>query len=145
MDRRRIIAHIWMFILIFLGIALAFYFVPSLILLSRINRYYLTLAIFPLLLLVFYNLTTAVFYRQKIGAQSDQLEKLTKEKPFGRLTHPSCTTFAILAWIFFLYFPTLKIFLINVWISIVILLWIKLEKSAYSNKPPKTFDDTSGP
>lgn len=140
MDKRRIIAHIWMYILISLGVAVAFRLVPPYVLFSRINRYYLTFAIIPLLFFVLYNFWSAIEYRRGLSSSTPHLEELAKKKFFGRVVHPTCTTLAILAWMSFLYFPNLRMFLADVWMTVVIYFWIKLEKSAYSPKKAKSDD-----
>jgi uncharacterized membrane protein len=146
MDTRRIIAHIWMFILIMLGVVSAFLFIPSIILFSKTNRYYLSLVSIPFLAIALYNFISAFYYRLNLPADSRELKKLTEKKAFGRMVHPTCTTLAILAWGFFLYSPDLKIFMADIWISIVVFSWIRVEKYAYSERPEKPANDnTSGP
>lgn len=126
-----------------LGVAVAFRLVPPYVLFSRINRYYLAFAIIPLLIFVLYNLWSAIRYRKRLSSSTLDMEALAKKKPFGRMVHPTCTTLAILAWMSFLYFPDLRMFLSDVWITVVIYFWIKLEKSAYS--PKKAKSDNSEP
>jgi fatty acid desaturase len=128
-----------------LGVVSAFLFVPSIVLLSRQNSYYLSLIFVPFVAFVLYNFVSAFYYRLKSHINSDNLEKLSGEKAFGRMVHPTCTTLAILSWGAFIYFPNLKIFMANVWISVVVFSWIKMEKNAYSERPSRSINDTSGP
>jgi hypothetical protein len=101
--------------------------------------------LFPSVILVIYNLASAVYYRFKLHFKSNQLEKMVSRKAFGRMVHPTCTTLAILAWGVFIFSPDLKIFVADIWITVVILSWMRLEKSAYDERPKKPENDTSGP
>ena len=79
MDTRRIIAHVWMYILIMLGVVSAFLFIPSVILFSQQNRYYLRLASIPFLIFASYNFASAFYYRLKEHFESDHLEKIDRK------------------------------------------------------------------
>jgi hypothetical protein len=143
MDRQRIVAHIWMWSLILIGIALAFLFVPNDSVFSSFYRSYIVIAVVPLFIFFLYYLATAIYFRTKFSSSSSRLEKTIRAGVYGRVAHPTCMTLAMAGWIFFIFYPDWRILASNSWMTFVVFFWIKVEENAFSEKeelPPEPDD-----
>ena len=56
---------------------------------------------------------------------------------YGKYVHPTCTTLVILGWIVFFIFPELQIFLAVLWFSMVVVFWMRVEKSFFLGRKSK--------
>ena len=137
MSWQKINAHIWMWILIGLGALVAFLFFPYSIIIT--NSIFLFLLLILLAFILVYNLISSAILHHKLSRKMRKEEKLIESGIYGRFSHPTCITLAIIFWIFFLFIPDIRIFVSNVWMTFVLIFWIKTEKSAFrkNNKKPK--------
>ena len=130
-----------MWILVICGVALAFIFIPSGILLynKNINVYFsaIFLATFLLLFLIYY-IPSAIWERRKFRLYSaDEMRRMIHLGVYGKCVHPTCTTLAFLGWIVFFIFPDLRIFLSILWFSTVLVFWMRAEKSFFLGRKAK--------
>ncbi|HAT73812.1 MAG TPA: hypothetical protein DCS08_02270 [Candidatus Moranbacteria bacterium] len=139
-----------MWIIAIFGVALAFIFVPAGILLYKknINISFLAiiLTIFLFIFLVYY-IPSAIWERKKFRLYSaSEMRRMIQLGVYGKCVHPTCTTLAFLGWIFFFIFPDLRIFLSAVWFSMILIFWMKVEKSFFLGRRSKfETQEDSGP
>ncbi|KKQ14452.1 MAG: hypothetical protein US30_C0004G0089 [Candidatus Moranbacteria bacterium GW2011_GWF2_36_839] len=147
---KRFISHVYMWIIAIFGVALAFIFVPAGILLYKknINISFLAiiLTIFLFIFLVYY-IPSAIWERKKFRLYSaSEMRRMIQLGVYGKCVHPTCTTLAFLGWIFFFIFPDLRIFLSAVWFSMILIFWMKVEKSFFLGRRSKfETQEDSGP
>lgn len=147
---KRFVSHVYMWIIAIFGIGLAFIFVPSGILLYKKNVNVYLLAIFlaiSLSLFLIYYISSSVWERKKFRLYSaDEMRRMIRLGVYGKCVHPTCTTLAFLGWILFLVFPDLRIFLSVLWFSVVLVFWIRAEKSFFIGRKSKfESQEDSGP
>lgn len=130
----------WMWSLIASGIGLSFLIINPVMLLSRSNRYYMSLVAVPIFIIFLYNVASAVYYRTRYFNAVSELEKAVTTGVYGRLIHPTCTALAIIGWIFFIYFPDSRVLAANVWTTFFVFVWIRMEKEAYGRSPKSEID-----
>ena len=138
---KRFISHVYMWILVTCGFVLDFIFIPSGILLynKNINVYFtaIFLAVFLFLFLIYY-IPSAIWERKKFRLYSaEELRKMIHLGVYGKCVHPTCTTLVILGWIVFFIFPELQIFLAVLWFSMVVVFWMRVEKSFFLGRKSK--------
>ena len=147
--KNRIISHVWMWIFVGAGLALVFIFIPPGMALYKKNDISFV-AVFLVLFLIYY-LVDILLKRKNFHLASSsygekEMKKMIKLGVYGKCIHPTCTTLAIFGWIIFLIFPELRMFLAILWFNLVVIFWIRVEKSFFLGKRLKmeTGED-SGP
>ncbi|MFA6160403.1 MAG: hypothetical protein WC678_04955 [Parcubacteria group bacterium] len=148
--KKRFISHVYMWILVMCGVILDFVFIPSGIFLYNKNVYVYFLAIFLatfLFLFLIYYVPSAIWERRKFRLYSaSEMRRMIHLEVYGKCVHPTCTTLAFLGWIFFFIFPDLQIFLSVLWFSIILIFWMKVEKSFFLGRRSKfETEEDSGP
>jgi len=128
-----------MWILIVLGAFLAFLFFPNSIILTNSILSFSLLILLAFILV--YNLISSVILHYKIPYKMRKEEELVKAGIYGKFSHPTCTTLAVVFWMFFLFIPDLRIFISDVWMTFILFFWINTEKSAFSKSKEKTDKD----
>lgn len=131
MDRQRIIAHIWMWTLVAVGIVLSFLILPSSFVLSPKNRTNLPFLLVLVFISALYYLASAFYFRLKHPIREFGLDDFIRAGTYGRVAHPTCTVLAITGWIIFIFSPSWEILAANLWATFVVFFWIELEKNIY--------------
>lgn len=141
MEKQRIIAHIWMWTIALAGAALAFVSFPQLMLFSPQNRMYLSIAIVPVVIISVYVLANSLYLRFRTSLASSGMEKIIKAGVYGRFIHPTCTGAAVLFWIVFIFYPDFRILVSNIWITLVVVFWIKLEEKTFLERKKRKSEE----
>jgi protein-S-isoprenylcysteine O-methyltransferase Ste14 len=134
-----------MWAIIIIGIALAFILLPPVSVFPSPYSSYLTIISIPIFVAFLYYLVTAIYFRTRFPLASTGADKIIKAGVYGRVAHPTCITLVIVGWIFFIFSPDWRILASNLWLTLVVLFWIKVEKDAFVEKPKKSEEtDTMG-
>ena len=145
MDGQRIIAHIIMWSLIIVGIVLAFGFLPAIQVFPLAYQSYLVIISIPISIICLYYLASAIYFRAKFPLISAGFGKIIKAGVYGRVVHPTCMALAIAGWVLFVFFPDWRTLASDLWMTLVVFFWIKVEENAYAEKPEeKEGADTIG-
>lgn len=133
MSSQKILSHILMWLLIGSGVFLVFLFIPSRLLLP----YKMELSwviIVPLSLAWIYFLLSSLHFRFQAKPHLRREEKLVQSGMYARYAHPTCMSAVYFSWIIFLLFPNLRILVSVIWMSLMVISWIEIEKSAFKSK-----------
>ena len=117
------------------GAALAFSFLPATFVFSRANRAYLTFMSIPFFVLLLYYLASMIYFRAKYSLVSSGFGDLIRAGIYGRVAHPTCIMLAIIGWAIFIYMPDWRVLFSNLWATLVVFFWIKLEKYTFLEHP----------
>lgn len=134
MDRRRIMTHICMWSLILPGVFLAFALIPPQAVISgRPAEYLNAIAVFLGAVMV-YHIVTSIMLRFNLPYSLRRERNLVKSGVYGKFAHPTCTTVVILFWILFFLFPQLRLMVAGIWLTAVVVFWIKVEEGFFLGK-----------
>ena len=134
-SKKRLISHAYMWALVAVGLVLVYIFIPSGILLFKKNMEVSSSAIFLGILIslfLIYYIPSAIWERRKFRLySSDEMRRMIDLGVYGKCVHPTCTTLAFLGWIAFCIFPDFRLFISVLWFTLVLVFWIKAEKSFF--------------
>ncbi len=132
MTKQKLISPILMWIIVFAGIAAIFTIAPKTLLFPRtiFNAFILVLAI-----LYFVYLFVSAFHAHPRAARSVAgIEKIITRGIYARVRHPFYSAEMALAWGLFIYFPSMRMLVCVVWLTAVLIFWMKLEEQALTEK-----------
>ena len=136
--KRRLISHLYMWVLVAAGVFLVFIFIPSGTLLFKKNiQVSFSAVVVGVLILLFliYYIPSAIWERKKFKLYSgSEMKRMIEMGVYGKVVHPTCTTLAFLGWVVFCIIPDLRIFLAVSWFTLVLVFWIRAEKSFFLGK-----------
>ena len=133
MSRTRIYSHITMWAVILSGALLSFLFFPGKYLFP-VDSKLSSIAAVPLIVIMLYYLIKSVALHFKLKSRERKEENLVQAGIYGRFEHPTCTCLVFFFWIIFLFFPDVRMFIGNIWITAVIVIFLEIEKSVYRKK-----------
>lgn len=147
--KKRIISHVYMWIFVLCGVALAFVFIPDGMLLYNknvnVSSSAIFLAVFLSLFLIYY-IPSAIWERRKFRLySSDEMRRMINLGVYGKCVHPTCTTIAFFGWIIFLIIPEMRIFVSVLWFSLIIIFWMRVEKSFFLGRKSKLEEKSPEP
>lgn len=132
MNKQKLVSPILMWLVVATGVVLVWRFLPWQIMLFKNS--FTPLLIFPAVIYWFYFLTSAIKVHRRAAKSAAAIEKIVTVGVYARLRHPIYSADLALAWGVFFFLPELKIFLSVIWLTAVLLFWLKLEEWALIKK-----------
>jgi hypothetical protein len=137
MDKTKLASHTIIWGLIAVGVILSFYFFPPGLVLPKYN--FLSILVIPAVAYWVYGVLGHAQIKRDIAKGIYMIEEMSARYDYGMLSHPVCIANVLLAWgIFFLY-PDIRIMVSAIWMSVIIGLWMRLERNARTKPYPKNF------
>ncbi len=125
---QRLTSPVLMWLIVIIGIALAFRFVPHRVLFHRG-----VLSVIVLILTAinwFYFFIGASLVHREVVRSAAEITHLVTTGVYAKVRHPIYSADILLAWGIFLMFPRLDFLIAAVWLTIVLVIWMKLEEHA---------------
>jgi methanethiol S-methyltransferase len=124
----RLVSPVLMWLIVAVGVALAFHFVPGRALFHRTG---LSVAVFALTVvnwLYFFGSVLAI--HRQAARSAAAITHLVTTGVYAKVRHPIYSADILLAWGIFLMFPKLQFLVSAIWLTIILTIWMKLEESA---------------
>lgn len=132
MNQMRYVRPSFMWLLVIMGASLSFLFVGWQKIFTS-NSLYVLLFFFTACYWLFMFISAWSVHRQALR-NADNIDHIISVGIYRRLRHPMYSSDILLAWGFFLYIPSLSIFVAVLWLSLVLLFWAKWEEKAMIKK-----------
>ena len=142
MNTKRITAHFWMWGIIAIGIIMAFLILPDRLIALSGGQELLSLAFIPLVIFLIFYAASIIYCYSRYSLKNSGFEKLVAAGVYGRRIHPTCTLVVIASWGIFIFFPDIRILVSDIWITLVVFFWIKLEEAVHMDKKNKKYTQT---
>ena len=81
-----------------------------------------------------YFVLKAAFINPQITASVDKTIKVIKDGVYGLVRHPIYAADIVLAWGVFFFWPTRRVLVSVIWLTLVLLFWMKLEEWALTKR-----------
>ncbi|EKE11272.1 MAG: hypothetical protein ACD_15C00111G0001 [uncultured bacterium] len=130
--KQKLVSPVLMWAIIILGIFAAFQIVPPRFVFPR-NMLTPFLAI-PAIGYWIYFFVGAIKVHRKAPLSADAIDRLVVEGVYGKVRHPIYSADIVLAWSAFFFYPDTKIFVSVLWLTLVMLIWMKIEEKALIEK-----------
>ncbi len=126
MNKLKLINPMIMWLMVLSGVAIIFNLVSAQKIFAENTLSYLLFisAIFYWL----YFVLKAAFINRQLTASVDKTKGIIKEGVYGLVRHPIYTADIILDWGVFFFWPTLRVLTSVLWLTLVLLFWIRLEE-----------------
>lgn len=121
-----------MWLIVFLGVALIFRFVPAEAVLTQSALTYILVISAALYWMYFFSLS--IYFNRQAHLSSDKTEKLIQHGIYGVVRHPIYAADIVLAWGIFLFWPSLGILISVVWLTLVLFYWMRFEERVLTEK-----------
>lgn len=119
------------------GMALAFWNIPSGVIMS-IDSEAAWLLVFLFGLVFAYHLITSFVLRVRAAFFPWGEERLVRTGVYARVVHPTCVAAVIFGWMLFVIFPDLRVLASIFWMTLVVVFWTRIEESTfYKKKAPE--------
>ncbi len=81
-----------------------------------------------------YFLCRAVYIHRQVVLSADKITKLVSQGVYGLVRHPIYAADLVLAWAIFLFWPERRVLISVLWLTLVLIFWMKLEERALTEK-----------
>ena len=132
MLNKKLVNPMLMWLIVFLGAALIFQFVPAEAVLTPSAFTYALVASAIFYWLYFFSL--AVYINRGAAKSSVGTDKLIQSGVYGLVRHPIYAADIVLAWGIFLFWPTVRVLIGMVWLNLVLFYWMRLEERVLTGK-----------
>jgi protein-S-isoprenylcysteine O-methyltransferase Ste14 len=132
MINKKFVSPALMWLIVLAGVLLIFAFAPAEKVLTQNALTYLLVISAVLYWLYFFSL--AVHINRGAASSSVKTDKLIQSGVYGLVRHPIYDADIVLAWGVFLFWPTLRVFLIAIWLTAVLFYWMRLEEKILTEK-----------
>ncbi len=132
MVNKKLVSPILMWAIVICGIALILKFVSAqrIFLPNAFTEVLLASAIFYWL--YFFSLATYINRQAVLGA--DKITRVVNRGVYGLVRHPIYAADLVLAWAIFLFWPEKRVLVSVLWLTLILLFWMKLEERALTEK-----------
>lgn len=135
----KFVSPIFMWLIVIIGIMISFNIFKKI---KIIEVIFLSYIVFILTLIYWiYSLISAFAVHKKAPQSVKKINKLAKEGIYKKIRHPMYSGDIVLAFGIFLIFPDLRFFVSFLWLSLVLIIWAKLEEKALIDKFGKEYLD----
>jgi len=126
MNKLKLISPIVMWLTVLIGVVIIFNLVSS----QRIfeDNTFSAILVISAGLYWLYFFSMAVYVHRQAVLSVDKIKKVIKQGPYGLVRHPIYAADIILAWGVFFFWPTLRVLTSVLWLTIVLLFWMRLEE-----------------
>lgn len=130
--KERLNSPVTMWVIVIIGIVLSFTLVPNR---EFFHRNPFTIGLFTVAVVNWIYLFFGAILINKTAPRSvAEVNQLVTTGIYAKVRHPIYSADIILAWGLFLIFPTLKVLLSVVWLTFVMIFWMKIEESGLTHK-----------
>ena len=130
-----------MWSLIAAGVLFAFAFFPAEIIFPDPPFYFKFITILLGIIFLYYFISAIVLRFSSILKKQNE-KKIIKMGFYGRLIHPTCISAVFMAWIIFSLYSDFRILISDIWMTIVVISWISMEKSFFRHDGLPKLDET---
>lgn len=130
--KQKIVSPVLMWFIVFAGIFFIFKLVKFYFFIPR--NVFTPFLIFPAILYWLYFFGGAILVHHKAPLSAEKIDKLVTEGVYNKVRHPIYSADIVLGWGIFLLYPSINFFLSAVWLTLVLLFWMKLEERALIKK-----------
>ena len=128
----RLVSPVLMWVIVLAGVLFAFLVLSDKVLFGRT---WVSAVLFGLALVNWlYFLIGAIAVNRSAARSAAGIRRVVTTGVYAKVRHPIYSADILLAWGIFLMFPTLKILASVIWLTIVMIFWMKLEESALTER-----------
>lgn len=95
---------------------------------------YVSLLIIPAAMYWLYFFFTAIKVNRKASYSADSIDSLVTVGAYGKIRHPLYSADIALVWGVFFVFPSVRVLAAVIWMTVILLLWMKFEEKALTQK-----------
>jgi protein-S-isoprenylcysteine O-methyltransferase Ste14 len=117
-----------MWAIVIAGIAVLLRYLPDVAIFRR--NVFTSLLLIPAALNWLYFFTSAFAVHRSAARSAAAIEHLVTTGAYAKVRHPIYSADILLAWGVFLFIPTLKVLASVAWLTMVLVIWMKLEEKA---------------
>ncbi len=132
MINKKLVSPILMWVIVVIGIIVIFYAIPgeNIFTGNAFTAIIVASAIFYWL----YFFSLATYANRQAARSADKTSKIIKNGVYGLIRHPIYMADIVLAWGIFIFWPEKKVLASVLWLTLVLLFWMKLEEKVLLEK-----------
>lgn len=128
----KLVSPVLMWLIVAAGVSFVFEFVPARFVYQR--NMFTSSIIFPAVVYWLYFFLCAAMVHRRAALSADKIDRLILKGVYARVRHPIYSADIILGWSVFFFYPDIRFLAGALWLTLVLLFWIKLEENALIEK-----------
>ncbi|OGI16836.1 MAG: hypothetical protein A3J63_00010 [Candidatus Moranbacteria bacterium RIFCSPHIGHO2_02_FULL_40_12b] len=132
MSKQKFVSPVLMWIIVIIGVFVSFRFFPQTEIFPR--NPITSFLIVPAGIYWLYFFVGALRVHKKAALSAEKIDKVVTSGIYQIVRHPIYSADIILAWGIFFHWPYLKILLSVIWLTLVLIFWMRLEEKALAEK-----------
>src|SRR3989344_8634406 len=132
MLKRRLVNPALMWLIVIIGVYALFSFTPNAMIFPE--NIFASFLIIPAGIYWLYFFISALWVHRQAAHSAEKISKIVTAGVYKIVRHPIYSADIVLAWGIFFHWPYLKILLSAIWLTLVLIFWMRLEEKALAEK-----------